>query len=572
MRPDDLRASELFYGLSDEELELVIASMKPEYYAKGTTVVRPGETVNQLYFVGSGRLRVTEAGTERGLGYLGPGDFFGEMTAFLPGQKHAAGLEVVIDATLFSLSQEDLQTLLLEYPQMALRLNYTILRRFAQPTPAWSNARGLVAVSGPPEGIVRLVNELAPYAKYPTPSEQRSLALLPLADASGFDDDSVAEDVLVLRDIGLEEVELSEALSRQLDVFQHVLIILPETPTSLAAKALNLAEIVVGLGQPAPWVQDATPPDKLWQSEVTAAALEKLARRIAGRRVGLVLSSGGSKCVAHVGVLTTLRKASIPIDFIAGVSGGALFGAAFALGFNDEKLYDFVKRLASMNNPRFWDVNLPPRAGLLKARRVRDELDRLLDGRHFSDLEIPMVMIATDIKTGEAVELDRGSLADAVRASMSLPGIADPWLLRLPGITDPWHHQDRFFIDGGVVNPLPTDVIRRRGANIVIASDVTVAGSGADAPRTHLPTGRAPTIFQVISSFLSMAEAAHIEPKARQADILIRPGVRARSSLDFDQKDEFLARGEAVAEAHLPHILSKLYGTPMKIEPKKEAS
>jgi NTE family protein len=558
MIPEDLRASDLFYGLSDEELELVIARLKPERYAKGQTVIRPDEPINRLYFVESGRLQVTDTDTDRVLGYLGPGSFFGEITAFLPGQQHAAGLEVVIDATLFSLSHEDLQDLLLRHPQMALRFNYTILRRFIEPPPPLSSARSLVAISGQLDSILKLATELSPFARCAAPSGQRSVGLVTLTESQKLDLNLLSRGLIPVDGSGLTEDMLTEALSIQLEVFRHVLVLMPEAPTPIAGKALDLAEAVVAVDSPARWVEQQTPSAKLWRAEAGPEALARLARRIAGRRLGLVLSSGGSKCVAHVGVLKTLRRANVPIDLMAGASGGALFGAAFALGFNDEELLDFVNRLASMNVPRFWDLNLPPRAGLLKAKKVRDELDHLLDGRHFSDLEIPLVMIATDIQTGEMVELDSGPLSDAIRASFSLPGIADPW-----------HYQNRYLIDGGLINPLPTDVLRQRGADVVVASDVTATSQGSGAPRPHIPSGQAPTMFQVLSSFLSLCEVAHVESKARLADVMMRPGVQARSALDFNDKDEFLVRGEAEARRKLPDIFSILSGTPLKVVPEK---
>jgi NTE family protein len=272
-------------------------------------------------------------------------------------------------------------------------------------------------------------------------------------------------------------------------------------------------------------------------------SVQRVARRLTDRTVGLALSSGGSRTVAHIGVMRVLRQAGIPIDMIGGSSGGAFFGALIAAGWSDEELVNFARKLKDVNTFRNWDINLPPKAGLIKGRRARDLIENWLDGRHFSDLEIPFYVVATDLSTGEEIVFDSGPVSDAVRASISIPGVANPW-----------EYDNRFLVDGAVVNPMPATVLHNRGAKIIIGSSVVRFADDPGQPKFEAM----PNFLQIISRITSSVETEQIKAQLPLVDVLIHPSVFVDHSLDFSEVDALIALGEEAARQELATCERKL--------------
>lgn len=178
------------------------------------------------------------------------------------------------------------------------------------------------------------------------------------------------------------------------------------------------------------------------------------------KTVGLVLGSGASRGWAHIGVIEALEDAKIPIDFIAGCSVGGYIGALYAsrsLG----NLKEFLLRMDGQKIFSYFDVVFP-RSGLLNgSKRVRELFSMHTDAETFEDLDIPVVMVATDLDRGKKVVLKSGSIIEALRATMSYPGLFAP--VRL---------EDRWLVDGGLVDPVPVGVARAMGAEVIIAVDL----------------------------------------------------------------------------------------------------
>lgn len=178
------------------------------------------------------------------------------------------------------------------------------------------------------------------------------------------------------------------------------------------------------------------------------------------KTVGLALGSGSSRGWAHIGVIEALREAKIPIDFIAGCSVGGYVGALYAAD-SLESLKAFVLKMNGKKVFSYFDVVFP-RSGLLNGtKRVRELFSMHTDVTDFSQLKIPVAMVAADLKTGDKVVLTSGSLLDALRATMSIPGLFAPARIR-----------GRFLVDGALVDPVPVGVARAMGADVVIAVDL----------------------------------------------------------------------------------------------------
>jgi len=178
------------------------------------------------------------------------------------------------------------------------------------------------------------------------------------------------------------------------------------------------------------------------------------------KTVGVVLGSGSSRGWAHVGAIEALEKEKIPIDLIAGCSVGSYVGAIYASG-GLESLKDFILRMNGQKIFSYFDVVLP-RSGLLDGtRKLREFLSGHTDAETFGDLKIPLMMVATDLESGDKVVFNSGNLFNALRATMSMPGLFAP--AKVHG---------RWLVDGGLVDPVPVGVARAMGADVVIAVDL----------------------------------------------------------------------------------------------------
>ena len=174
-------------------------------------------------------------------------------------------------------------------------------------------------------------------------------------------------------------------------------------------------------------------------------------------RVGIALDSGGAKGAAHIGVLEVLIENEIPIDVIAGSSAGAFAGAMYATA-SIEKFRAIVDAITWRESLSYYVDPVFPLSGLLAGKRARAFIQEIVGDTKIEDLDVTFTAVATDLLSGETVPIDSGPLADAVMASVSMPGIFKPIVL-----------MDRLLTDGGVTDPLPLDILKRSSPDITIA-------------------------------------------------------------------------------------------------------
>jgi NTE family protein len=178
------------------------------------------------------------------------------------------------------------------------------------------------------------------------------------------------------------------------------------------------------------------------------------------KTVGLVLGCGSSRGWAHIGAIEALEDANIPIDLIVGCSIGSYVGAIYASG-SIKSLREFVLKMDGKKVFSYFDIVLP-RSGLLDGtKKLRELFSIHTDVQNFSELKIPVMMVATDLEKGQKVVLKSGNILVALRASMSTPGLFAPARVK-----------NRWLVDGGLVDPVPVSVARAMGADIVIAVDL----------------------------------------------------------------------------------------------------
>ena len=248
--------------------------------------------------------------------------------------------------------------------------------------------------------------------------------------------------------------------------------------------------------------------------------------------VGLALSGGAARGLAHVGVLRALAENDIPVSCVAGTSAGSIVGGAFAAGMPVEQIADLGR------NMRWRDIGrvTMSRLGVQSNDRLEQYLRAHLPISRFDDLPIPFAAVATELKTGAAVILrDEGDLPFAIRASCAIPGWYVP-------VADP---EGRQLVDGGLVAVIPATVTRSLGADIVIAVDVNAGGA------TFI--GATSVIGVLLQSMLVVQKtASHYQLEL--SDFVIRPQVGHIRWDEMGRADELIAAGYEAGLESIPQI------------------
>lgn len=312
-------------------------------------------------------------------------------------------------------------------------------------------------------------------------------------------------------------------------------------------------------------------------------------------RIGLALGSGSARGWSHIGVIRALERAGIVPDVVCGTSIGALVGATYAAGKLDW-LHDWVSKLSWQGVVAMLDIRMG--GGLIEGSRLMQFFRTHFDDQGIEKLPIGFACVATELATGREVWMREGSVIDAVRASIALPGLFTPF-----------PSEGRLLVDGGLVNPVPVSLCRSLGADIVIAVDlnwdligrhkrnaITVdapdPGQAAGIMSTLLgklrPAERknggkdgdaddspgAPSILDVLSTSLNIMQVriTHSRLAGEPADAMIRPRLSHIAGMDYHRGAEAIAEGERATELAMPMILEQLGGAAISVPARREVS
>ncbi len=286
----------------------------------------------------------------------------------------------------------------------------------------------------------------------------------------------------------------------------------------------------------------------------------------AGRpRLGLALSSGGAKGLSHVGVIQVLEENGIQVDVIAGCSMGAYVAAIWSFGHDGATM----EKLAREVEGRFglWrlvDPVFPPRQGFMLGAAIKGRLQRTIGALQFSDMIRPARVVATDLDTLERVVFSSGEVASAVHASIAIPGVCAPVTIG-----------DRTYIDGGIADPMPVDVLEEMGVTKIIAVNTIPTPAYMRCCREmereqEELRGRRRNLLRMLNQQLNyfargnildvMMRAVHgaqirvAEESCRRADVVLRPLAIDARWYEFDKPGKYIALGRRAAEEHLDEI------------------
>lgn len=250
-------------------------------------------------------------------------------------------------------------------------------------------------------------------------------------------------------------------------------------------------------------------------------------------KVGLALGGGFARGIAHIGVLRALEENDIPVDFIAGTSVGALVAAAYAGGTP----LDEMQRRGSETHFRDFGRWTLSRMGMATNDRLEHFLHQFTPAHSFSELKIPLSIVATDLVTGTSVYFTDGEIGPALRASCAYPGLFMPV-----------EYRGHMLADGFLTEAAPAQAVRKLGAELVISVYLD-PGLLDEKPRNTI---------EVISRSFSIIQVALVQPWRAATDILIEPDVHDVLWYEFEKTPQLVAAGEAAAHAVLPQIQEAL--------------
>jgi len=297
-------------------------------------------------------------------------------------------------------------------------------------------------------------------------------------------------------------------------------------------------------------------------------------------RIGLVLSSGGARGLAHAGVIQVLEENMIPIAAIAGCSMGAYVGALWAAGLDGSALEIRAREIKDRATLKaLLDFIIPPSEGLIRGNRIREHLERDLGGKTFEQLERRLIVVATDLDRLTPQVFESGPVSKAVHASAAIPAICAPV-----------HLDGRRYCDGGASEPLPVTLLKERlhldhiiAVNVMPMPDDFEARTDStfaadDSTGRHLFGRLFRTLWHrvnllahgnVLDTFrraLMAAQLRLITKEEAAADVVIHPRFATSSWHDFENHGQYLQAGREAAEAALPAIRALLSTTNLNQE------
>jgi NTE family protein len=529
---------------------------------------RQGDEPDGVAIVLSGRLHVVQHddgdGTDRVIGVLGRGTWVGELS-LLTGAPRSATVRAVRDSDLLVIAPAAFDDLLADEPEVGVSVARTVAAQLQQ-------SRTVAIATAAPNtiGIVPLGDQL--------PIAELTAAVANALEAFGsvhVDHGDQPGDAPTGESADDRHRRWAHRLD-QLERAHDLVVLVADRPdrdrawAAFCARSTDRTLAVLRGGRPPEWALDGGDVPLAHRdlvvigSSVTASrmaaarhALEpravhlvpegprlvpaaaRVARRASGHALGLVLSGGGARGFAHLGVLELLDERGVSIDRVGGCSAGAIAAGLHALGWSTARMAEVLREELVERHP-FSDFTVP-RESLIRGRRALGMLQRLFGDARIEELALPFFAVSADLGSGDLVVHREGSLRDAVAASMAIPGFAPPIRLGTPDDAGRAQRSERLLVDGGLLDNFPVDVMVGAREGPVIGVDV-MRDYPADAS-----LGETHGIVATLARSMVLGGWHRAEENRDQADLLISPDVADIGLFEFDRMDDAVAAGRAAA-------------------------
>jgi len=528
----------------------------------GSTLYGSAEAADEIYFLLAGRLgafRREEGQEQQFLGVIQPGEPAGEM-ALIAGTPHTAAVVALRDSELLGLSRTAFFAAVERHPGVMTEMARLMILRARQTSRTSApSVFGFVAVDdGPPiRALIRRIGAEIEKLGY--------AVTVPGAEAVDAGTEWFsrleADHDFILYAAERDEEAWKQLVGRQVDRLfwvGHGDRKPPGQITGYAAEPLQAQQLVdLMLIQPSgrrmprgseAWLDAANAGRLFHVREDDTADFARMARVLTGQSVGLVLSGGGARAYAHIGAVRALREQGVPIDFIGGVSMGAMVGAGLALGWDREEM-DRRMRTAFVNSSPISDIAFPMIA-MTHGTKVRERLKENFGDVQIADLPLPFFCISSNLTTGVYNLHKRGQLRHALRASIALPGV-------LPPVTD----GGEVLVDGAVMKNFPADVMRAGHLGAVVGVDVSrgrsISAAQVNSPPPFWPwllSGewrKGPPIVALLMRAATVSSGRDLAASREASDVLILPKVDRIDIRDWKAYDPAVEAGYAAAQEAL---------------------
>lgn len=577
---DVLRGSPLFAGLPREALEEIARETGRVDLASGEVLFRAGDHGDSLYIVLHGRLRIfvpDRDGGEVVVREAGRGENVGEL-ALLTGNPRSATVQAIRDTVLARLSRESFLRLAGDHPAMMVHLTRMLAGWLVQANePRLQRPGAVVSVAVVPHDprlpatafCEKLARALSQFGRTAVVSAAAVDAVLGRGAAQRSERDHGHDALVNLLDAQEAQHRFliyqadpgpsawSRCCVRQADRVLHLAAgrqaprpgVLESRLTPALQSTIAREELVLLRGADVPrdthvWLALRTFARHHHVQLERAADFERLARHLAGRAVGLVLGGGGARGFAHIGVIRALEEAGIPIDRVGGASMGAVVAAQYARGLG-------YPEMLALNREHWTGVHRDytfPLFALLSGRKGMRMLERMFGETRIEDLPLNYYCTSTNLTKAEPMVHREGLLRDWVRASISIPGIAPPFVTG----------SGELLVDGAVLNGIPAEAMHHPDDGIVIAVDVSrrvdfsMSGGrqGLLSPWQALwqsirqaAAPRVPTIFSILQRTAHLGAMQLARGSRGRVDLYLEPPVGRWNLFDWDALDAIAETG-----------------------------
>jgi predicted acylesterase/phospholipase RssA/CRP-like cAMP-binding protein len=571
--------SDLMGPMDASMIEDIVKQARWQTMKRGQTLFRKGDDGNDLYIVIHGKLQASGRNNKI-LGDIGKGEMVGEMSVFT-NEKRSATIRALRQSELVAFSKDSFEWLNQKHPRLLTRIIHILIQRLKQSNQSETRKHKSVIFAVVP------IHPSVRTDKFIDPLKQVLSRYGDVVHLSArMVDDALQEtDICQCSDKDTANIRLSTWLN---DLESQTDYMIYETApeesnwtlrsASAADQILLLADSRAASAKTAVEKQiiqnangmsfntalillhpkDCRKPKKTmdWLKhrqinthyhirEDHDNDFDRLGRLLTQNGIGLVFSGGGAKGFAHIGVIRALNEAGIPIDMVGGTSMGGVIACNYALGWNYDRIFDAHYKEFKFNNP-FTDYTLPLYS-LLKCQKLDDVLMRYFKDHTMEDLWINCFVVSSSLTTNCLVVHEHGLIRDNVRASVALPGITTPAI-----------QDNQFLVDGGILNNLPGDIMKKRCQGKVIGVNVNEESVFTpNLARFPTPSRRIiqrlnpfekepnapPGILELLSRCIVLSSEHHLGEMKKNLDFYMVPPVGDYNTLDFEKVEEIILTG-----------------------------